>query len=114
MMNLKQETEGGSRRPEASPRPSGNAAQRLLALCLEISASLCLLATPLWPASPAALYELANDKVLVAVDSAGNLLELTNRQTGHHYLSGRPTPPWRMYYRLGSTVTGALDLEVDP
>ena len=75
---------------------------------------LCLLAAPLWPASQAARFELANDKVLLAVDAAGNLAELTNRQTGHHYLSGRATPPWRMYYRLGSPLTGALDLEIDP
>jgi hypothetical protein len=62
-----------------------------------------LLAAPLW-AAQAGLYELANSKVLLAVDPAGNLAELTNRQTGHRYVTGTAGPIWRMYYRIGTPV----------
>ncbi|MBI4877879.1 MAG: hypothetical protein HY822_24880 [Acidobacteria bacterium] len=59
-------------------------------------------------------FELANDSVLLALDSAGNLAELTNRQTGHRYVAAAAQPPWRMYYRFGTPLDGALDLEIDP
>ncbi len=58
--------------------------------------------------------ELSNDRVLIAFDSAGNLAELTNRQTGHSYVTSAAQPPWRMYYRFGTSLDGALDMEIDP
>src|SRR5689334_18483307 len=77
------------------------------------TALFCLLAAPLLAAPQGGRFELANDRVVLALDAGGNLQELTNRATGHRYASaGRA--PWRMYYRLGTPVTGALDLEIDP
>jgi hypothetical protein len=59
-------------------------------------------------------YELSSADVTISVDGAGNLTELTNRRTGHSYLSSPGRPVWRMYYRFGSPLDGALDLEIDP
>lgn len=76
---------------------------------------LLLGAATLWQtAGRAARYELSNDRVSIVFDDGGNLVELTNRQSAHRYVMGKGKPPWRMYYRQGSPVTGALDLEVDP
>ncbi len=77
-------------------------------------ALLAILALPLAAAAPSGRFELSNDNVLLAFDTAGNVAELTNRQTGHHYVSAAAQPPWRMYYRLGTPLDGALDLEIDP
>ena len=53
-------------------------------------------------------YELANDRIVLAVDAAGRLTELTNRQTGHRYLTTPGRPLWRMYYRTAH----AKELEI--
>jgi len=71
-------------------------------------------AVPLCAFGQAGRFELANDQVALVFDGAGNLGELTNRATGHRYLAGPARPPWRMYYRFGTPVNGALDLEIDP
>ncbi|HWB96024.1 MAG TPA: DUF6259 domain-containing protein, partial [Bryobacteraceae bacterium] len=81
---------------------------------MKLATILGLLAVPLWAASQAGRFELANEKVALALDGAGNLQELTNRSTGHRYVTEPVRPPWRMYYRLGTSITGALDLEIDP
>ena len=75
-------------------------------------ALLAALAVPL--AAQSGRVELANDDVLVALDGAGRLAELTNRRTGHRYVAAAAQPPWRMYYRFGTPLDGALDLEIDP
>ena len=59
-------------------------------------------------------YELANSKLLLALNSSGELIELTNRQTNHQYVAGSGSPVWRMYYRNGDSVSGALDLRIEP
>jgi Domain of unknown function (DUF6259) len=59
-------------------------------------------------------YELSNDKIAVTLDAGGRLVRLTNRQTGNDYVGKGRHAPWRMYYRSGTSVTGALDLEIDP
>ena len=71
------------------------------------------LLVPFCASGQAGRYELANANVLLALDAGGKLKELTNRATGHRYAAGDKAP-WRMYYRLGTPVTGALDLEIDP
>ncbi len=55
-----------------------------------------------------ARFELANDRIVLAVDAAGRLAELTNRQTGHRYLATPGRPLWRMYYRTAD----AKELEI--
>lgn len=72
------------------------------------------LSLPLGAAAQNGRFELSNQNVLIAFDSAGNLAELTNRQTGHRYVLPAAQPPWRMYYRFGTPLDGALDLEIDP
>lgn len=76
-------------------------------------AAFLLLAVPLAGAQ-GGRYELSNENVLVAFDGAGNLAELTNRKTGHKYVTSAAQAPWRMYYRFGSPLDGALDLQIDP
>lgn len=69
---------------------------------------------PLVKASQLSQYELSNDKVALVLDAQGHLAEITNRQTGNHYVDGGTHAPWRMYYRSGTPLTGALDLAIDP
>lgn len=58
-------------------------------------------------------YELSNENVRLALDGDGRLVELTNQQTGHSYLtSGGRHAPWRMYYRWNTPLDGALELEI--
>ena len=59
-------------------------------------------------------HELVNADVGLVLDDQGRLTELTNRQTGHRYVSAGAHAPWRMYYRLRGPMTGALDLDIDP
>lgn len=73
-----------------------------------------LAALPISLAAAGGRGELANDDVLIAVDGSGRLAELTNRRTGHRYVTAAAQPPWRMYYRFGTPLDGALDLEIDP
>jgi hypothetical protein len=75
-------------------------------------AFLAGLALPL--AAQTGRVELANDDVLAAFDGSGRLAEPTNRRTGHRYVAAAAQPPWRMYYRFGTPLDGALDLEIDP
>lgn len=58
--------------------------------------------------------ELVNAKVRMALDGEGRIVELTNRQTGSRYVESGGRAPWRMYYRLGGPLDGALDLEIEP
>jgi hypothetical protein len=48
----------------------------------------------------AADFRLENSRVELTLVEDGKLVELTNLQTGHHYVEGGRAP-WRMYYRLG-------------
>ena len=66
------------------------------------------------PAAQANQYELSNDKVALILDARGRLAKLTHRQTGHDYVGGGNHAPWRMYYRSGTSMTGALDLAIEP
>lgn len=59
-------------------------------------------------------YEISNDKVALVIDAEGHLAKLTNRQTGHSYINSGNHAPWRMYYRSGTPLTGALDLTIAP
>lgn len=52
------------------------------------------------------LYKLKNAKISVGIDAAGNLVELSNVETGHNYASGRQL--WRLYY----DVPGRKDNQV--
>lgn len=72
-----------------------------------------LLATLLTASQPGQ-HELSNDRISLVLDAQGRLVKLTNRQTGHDYVSGGKHAPWRMYYRSGTPPTGALDLAIDP
>ena len=73
-----------------------------------------LLALALPIAAQTGRYELANNRILLALDGEGRVTELDNRQTGHSYITAPGQAPWRMYYRRGTPVDGALDLEIDP
>jgi len=58
-------------------------------------------------------YELSNERVGVALDNEGRLVELTNRQTGKSYLATAARhAPWRMYYRWNTPLDGALELAI--
>ena len=69
---------------------------------------------PVVDGSQLSQYELSNDKIALVLDEQGHLAKLTNRQTGNSYVDGGNHAPWRMYYRSGTPLTGALDLAIDP
>lgn len=74
-------------------------------------------ARPAMAQSRPTTVELANDQVLLRVNTAGTIIELTNRLTGHTYLGGPSKAPWRIFYRTGHGYYrpgDALDLEIEP
>lgn len=68
-------------------------------------------------AAQAGSHELSNDQVVLRLDSAGRIAELSNRQTGHSYITAPGKAPWRIFYRLGTGYYrpgDAVDIEVTP